>query len=158
MNEAPPNQQQIFQQFKQEIRAKSLGLIEDALNNGRITPEEFAKEREAQLCYYIKTVGGYARHHGITLPITLPSPSELNQEEVLLMAFVNPILFRWLELWEQKELTWEQATYGIIWALLRDVGFWRDRYREIIEKHPMGIWLQPNDYTVIVKKKELQDG
>jgi hypothetical protein len=70
------------------------------------------------------------------------------------MASINPQLYPWVVKWEQKEITWEQAAYGIICSLMFEVNAWRDRYKELIEKHPMGLWLQPNDYTVIIKKDE----
>lgn len=151
----PTPDQEKFQHFKTQLRAESLGLVEDALNRGEITQSDYERYRERELHRYAHTVGSFAQHSNISL---LPQPpvslEALNQEEILILAYSEPILAHWVYQWRDKLITWEQANYGIILTLLSQVNFLRDRYTEIIEKHPMGVWLQPNDYTVIIKKDE----
>jgi len=151
------SEQEKFLAYKIQIRAETLGKVEDALSRGDITQEEFHRYKEREMQRYVATVGRYARHYNISLPITPPqSPLDLSQEEVLLVASTNPQLHPWVAKWEQKEISWEQATYGIIYSLMHEANTWRDRWKETIEKHPIGFWLQPNDYTVIIKKDEFE--
>ncbi len=148
------SEQEKFLEYKIQVRAETLGKVEDALNRGFITQEEFYRYKERELRHYVAFVGNYARHHNICLPIVLPQSLQdlnLSQEEILLIASTNHLLFPWVVKWQNKEITWEQATYGIICTLMVESNSWRDRYKEIIEKHPMGLWLQPNDYAVIIE-------
>lgn len=151
----PTPDQEKFQHFKQQLRAESLGLVEDAFNRGEITQSDYERDKERELHRYAHTVGSFAQHCNIPLLPQVPSSFEaLNQEEILILAYSEPLLAHWVYQWRDKLISWEQATYGIILTLSSQTIFLRDRYTEIIEKHPMGMWLQPNDYTVIIKKDE----
>lgn len=138
------------------VRRETLGQLEDRLNAGTISQAEYEYLYPDTLQDYIQTVAYWSRSLDISVPVPNPiTLQNLNQETILLVAVTRLVLNQWVNLWSKKEITWEQAIIGISLQLAQDAQYWRSRTEEIILKHPMGFWLQPNDYAVIVKKDEL---
>lgn len=43
---------------------------------------------------------------------------DLTREKIIELAKLHPVVAHYLTLWQMKRLTWEQASYGIILALI----------------------------------------
>lgn len=43
---------------------------------------------------------------------------DLTREKIMELARLHPVVAHYYTLWEMKRLTWEQASYGIILALI----------------------------------------
>jgi len=77
------------------------------------------------------------------------------KEQILELARSNPIIFHFYKAYSDGQMTWEEALGCMVLGLAQQSKDAQMRMTKLIEHHPLGLWLNPSDYCVIIRKDEL---